>query len=334
MRCQVCATSLDEDGERRERRGRPPRYCSEACRARAYRARRGGRRTALPPSGQAVALVADARALPLADDSVDVVVTSPPYFALRDYAGRDRQIGTETDPHEYLRALWAATAEMVRVLKPAGSLWVNLGDKYAGAAAGGEHGGALGRTSEHQRRRGALRLAPKRRPRTHVPSKSLMGLPWRYALGCIDELGLRLRAELVWDKPNAVPESVGDRVGRGHEQWFHFTTSETYYARPQRRRRSVWRVATTPLRLPAHLGHHDGCFPEAFPRRFIDDYCPPEGVVLDPFGGTGTTAAAAAALGRTGLSVDLAPDYAAVVEHRTAELGATIRRRATHPDQH
>lgn len=329
MRCQVCGTSLDPSGSNAARRGRPPRYCSQACRARTYRARRGARRTALPAAGQALPLVGEARALPLADDSIDLVVTSPPYFALRSYAERDRQIGTETDPHDYLQALWEATAEMVRVLKPTGSIWVNLGDKYAGSAAGGEHGGALGRGSTHQRRRGAMRLAPKLRPRTRVPTKSLMGLPWRYTLGCIDELGLRLRAELVWDKPNAVPESVGDRIHRSHEQWFHFTISETYYAQPQQRRRSVWRLATTPLRLPKALGHHDGCFPEVFPRRLVDDYCPPAGVVLDPFGGTGTTAAAAAALGRTGLSVDVAEDYAAVVVHRTEDLGATIRRRAT-----
>lgn len=333
MRCEACGKSIEEPGKDSPRRGRPPRFCSEACRARAYRARRGGRRKALPPRGRAVPLVGEARALPLADDSVDVVVTSPPYFLLRSYTERARQIGTETDPHDYLEALWAATEEMVRVLKPTGSLWINLGDKYAGDGAGGEHTGAVGKASEHQRRRGSLRLAPKRRPRTHVPAKSLMGLPWRYALGCIDHLGLRLRAEVIWDKPNPVPESVRDRVHRAHEQWFHFTTAETYYAAPQRPRRSVWRIATTPLRLPEYLGHHDGCFPEAFPRRIIDDYCPPEGVVLDPFGGTGTTAAAAAALGRTGISVDVAPDYAAVVAHRADQLGETIRRRATASDQ-
>ena len=170
---------------------------------------------------------ADAVQLPVADDTVDLVVTSPPYFALRSYQDDgehyDGQIGSEATPAEFLDALWAVTAECVRVLKPSGSLWVNLGDKYAGngnmryrrhtQSYVGDHSGVAASEAE----------ADHRPDWGTVRTKSLLGLPWRYAIGCIDDLGLILRAEVVWSKPNGLPESVTDRVRRSHEQWFHFT---------------------------------------------------------------------------------------------------------------
>ena len=179
---------------------------------------------------------ADALRLPLADDSVDLVVTSPPYFALRSYRDSDEhydgQIGSESTPQEFLEALWAATAEMVRVVKPSGSIFVNLGDKYAGSSgqSGGpsqlKSGGNIGPDGKRTRaaRKGGYI------PKTSVRTKSLMGLPWRYAIGCIDDLGLILRSEIVWSKPNGLPESVTDRVRRSHEQWFHFTLEPRYFS--------------------------------------------------------------------------------------------------------
>ena len=154
----------------------------------------------------------DATSLPLADDSVDAVVTSPPYFSLRAYQDGgevyDGQIGSEATPQAFLEAMWAVTAECRRVLKPSGSMWVNLGDKYSNRVAT--------RSSSHQdglfpdrdelkkdwKRDKELGLA--RMPADNIigdqpiREKSLMGLPWRYAIGCIDQLGLILRAEIVW----------------------------------------------------------------------------------------------------------------------------------------
>ena len=173
---------------------------------------------------------ADALRLPLADDSVDLVVTSPPYFALRSYQDDDEhydgQIGSEASPQEFLEALWAATVEMVRVVKPSGSIFVNLGDKYAVP-------GIAGVDTRRLNPDGARSKAPKKGgyiPKTSVRTKSLMGLPWRYAIGCIDDLGLILRSEIVWSKPNGLPESVTDRVRRSHEQWFHFTLEPRYFS--------------------------------------------------------------------------------------------------------
>jgi len=279
----------------------------------------------------------DATVIPLADNSVDLVVTSPPYFSLRSYRDDgehyDGQIGSESTPQEFLEALWAATAEMVRVVKPSGSIFVNLGDKYV--------------------------------------KKGLLGLPWRYAIGCTDDLGLILRAEIVWSKPNGLPENVTDRVRRSHEQWFHFTLEPRYFsaideireaytsppAKAQKSKAaesgatlnptlnpthdlehnplgklpgSVWSIPSEPLRVPDHLGvDHFAAFPQEWPRRLILGWCPPDGVVLDPFAGTGTVPMVARVLGRTGIGVDLSADYLRLADWRIHESGhadKTMRR--------
>ena len=274
----------------------------------------------------ATVLHGDALALPVADNSVDLVVTSPPYFGLRSYqdGGQhyDGQIGAEATPAEFVDALIAATREMVRVLKPSGSIFVNLGDS--------------------------------------IVNKCYQDLPHRYSIAAVDRLKLWKRAEIVWSKPNGLPESVKDRTGRSHEMWFHFTKAPRYYASLNSIREphvapgripganamqarntsipraavgayaqanplgkvpgSVWSVAIQPLRLPEHLGvQHFAAFPMEWPRRFIKGWCPPDGVVLDPFGGTGTTATVAHALGRHGITVDLSHDYCRVARWRTTD---------------
>ena len=365
--------------------------------------------------------------LDLPDDSVDLVVTSPPYFGLRSYQDGgehyDGQIGAEATPAEFVDALIAATREMMRVVKPSGSIWVNLGDKYVSDNRG----------SAGDAKRGEAKWAPAG-PAGYpgeglMPRKSLMGIPWRYAIRCIDELGLILRAEVIWSKPNGLPESVTDRVRRSHEQWFHFTLNPRYYSavdeireehkypNDQRHLRqaggdyapdasghingglnplgklpgSVWTIPTEPLRVPDELGiDHFAAFPTEWPRRIITGWSPrgvcvecgegrrpvtvtdlgvkerltpvysesggangsarhgkgastlgsrgtsaaitgyacacPEptapttpGVVLDPFGGTGTTALVAHALGRHGISNDMSADYCRLARWRTSD---------------
>jgi DNA modification methylase len=179
----------------------------------------------------ALILQGDALHVPLPDDSVDLICTSPPYWALRSYRDGeehfDGQLGSEPDPFAFLDALLCATAEMVRVLKPSGSLWVNLGDKYA-ERTGPPRDGFWKGNQDHRTYRQAPR--PRRLKTQGIRPKSLIGLPWRYALACIDELGLILRAEVIWSKPNGLPESVTDRVRRSHEHLFHFTKGPTYYS--------------------------------------------------------------------------------------------------------
>lgn len=173
---------------------------------------------------RAVIVQADARHLPLEDSSVDLIMTSPPYWQLRAYmdAGEiyDGQIGMEPTWQEYIDHMLECTQEWMRVLKPSGSLFVNIGDKMGGSGCGPGTN-----VKSH---------APERSSHPYstgkVRPKSLMGMPWRYAFACTDELNLILRAEIIWHKPSALPESVRDRVSRCHEQVFHFTKEEHYYA--------------------------------------------------------------------------------------------------------
>lgn len=340
-------------------------------------------------------LQGDARALPLPDESVDLVVTSPPYFALRSYQDDgehyEGQVGSESGPQAFLESLWAATREMVRVLKPEGSIFVNLGDKYAGTGGGNDQSGLSpkstlqgnGHIGGGPKLRATPRVDKRTMPRNNtkettgfVRPKSLMGLPWRYAIGCMDQLDLILRAEIVWAKPNGLPESVKDRVRRNHEQWFHFTKQGVYFSSVDNVREpypattlaryrnggaantvsgkvpgavsqrdkegipaswsgnplgrlpnSVWTIATEPLNVPQwardkyDLPEHFAAFPTEWPRRIILGWSPEGGTVLDPFGGTGTTALVAGALGRVGISVDLSHDYCELARWRINESG-------------
>jgi DNA modification methylase len=260
----------------------------------------------------ATVLRGDARSLPLPDGCVDLVVTSPPYFGLRSYTDGGEhyagQIGSEETPREYVANLLDCTREWMRVLKPGGSIFVNLGDSYSARADG-----SAGRTWREDR---ADALPGVRNTIGFAPRKSLMGLPWRYALGCIDDLSLILRAEIIWAKPNGLPESVTDRVRRSHEQVFHFTREPRYYSAVDEIREpqqslgerhvgrsgyvgapsyiarsfserslnplgklpgSVWDIASQPLTVPAALGvDHFAAFPCELPRRIILGWSPPE----------------------------------------------------------
>lgn len=172
----------------------------------------------------AITLRGDARQLPLPDASVDLIVTSPPYYALRDYrdgaASLGGQIGSEPTPQAYLEALWEGTAEWARVLKPQGSMFVVLGDKYSDRTGGLHRGTGTGRGPQ------AGRLPQSRGPM----EKSLLLLPHRYAIGCVDRLGLILRQDQVWEKANGLPESVTDRTRRSHEYLFHLVKQPRYYS--------------------------------------------------------------------------------------------------------
>lgn len=222
-------------------------------------------------TGRAIVIRADARRLPLPDASVDLIVTSPPYWGLRDY-GYPGQIGGEADWQNWLDTLLDCTREWVRVLKPEGSLWVNLGDKYNSAASGQNLDGFQERIRErlpHVNVPGPKRYAGQRGTTVDgIGPKSLLGLPWRYALGCIDHLGLILRAEVVWNKPNGLPESVTDRVRRSHEQWFWLTRWAPDTPPPPELIRAVLReVAAGTLTveegeriLSADMQSHDACF--------------------------------------------------------------------------
>ena len=256
-----------------------------------------------------LALQGDARRLPLATGSVDLIVTSPPYFGIRDY-GEDRELGGEPTPQEFVSALVACTREMVRVLRPRGSIFVNLGDCYAAYNAN-RGDGQLQTNSGQSRPTFARGLSGG----GAVRNKSLMLVPERYRIACVDELRLIARAVIVWRKRPSMPAGrLRDRVRTVHEDWVYLTLTDRYFHDEPALRAlgggqmppSVW---DGPVARKVESVDHPAMFAPEWPRRFITGWCPSGGVVLDPFGGAGTTAAVAHDLGRVGVSVDLSASY-------------------------
>jgi DNA modification methylase len=157
----------------------------------------------------------------LADESVHTVVTSPPYFGLRDY-GMAGQIGLEPSPQEFISALVDVFNQVHRVLRADGTLWVNMGDSYANDGKWGGHTGG-----KHV---SALHCSPIGRNKryTGLKPKDLIGIPWRLAFA-LQDAGWYLRQDIIWSKPNPMPESVRDRCTKAHEYIFLLSKSEKYY---------------------------------------------------------------------------------------------------------
>jgi DNA modification methylase len=277
----------------------------------------------------------------LPDGSVDSCVTSPPYFGLRDY-GVAGQIGAEETPAAFVDALVAVFEEAWRVLADDGTLWLNLGDSYAGQGGGGRGAGSMLQGRKHGSAQESSNLR-RRKPGVTIPEKNLLGMPWRVAFA-LQDAGWILRNEVIWHKPNAMPESVTDRLSTRHEHLFLLTKSPRYWfdldpvrepllrpeatsegivfggnartvgsrrgavyaADPDRGRNpgDVWSIPTQPF-----AGAHFAVFPLAIPERCILVGCKPGGTVLDPFSGSGTTGLAAAKHGRKYVGIDLNADY-------------------------
>lgn len=268
-------------------------------------------------------------------ESVQCVVTSPPYWQLRTYGtagvtwqdGWCGELGREDDPRQYVAHLIDVMRGVRRILRPDGTLWVNLGDTYSAGIDG-------------------------------VAAKSLVGIPWRFALAMIDD-GWVLRQDVIWHKSNPMPESVTDRCTKAHEYVFLFARQSQYYwdadamqedgvkdaglnaahskwlavashnggrqgsthsglsrdhiLTGRRNRRSVWTTA-----VGRATDAHFAAFPEELVRPMILASTRPQDTVCDPFGGTGTTAATAIALGRRGIAIELQDDFATMAEVRLA----------------
>ena len=159
---------------------------------------------------------ADARSLPIPDNSVDCVVTSPPYWGLRDYGTGDAQIGLEKSMEGYCSTMVQVFREVWRVLKPTGTVWLNLGDSYAGSGRG------------PSRWNPAQEMQSDQTPPKGLKPKDLCGIPWRVAFA-LQADGWYLRSDIIWSKPNPMPESVSDRPTKAHEYVFLLTKSPKYY---------------------------------------------------------------------------------------------------------
>lgn len=274
----------------------------------------------------------------LPKSSARTCVTSPPYWGLRDY-GVAGQLGAERTPEEYVAKLVAVFREVRRVLADDGTLWLNLGDSYAGSSKSSAPRVGIvpgGGGKIQGRNRNGLGAVPGLKP------KDLVGVPWRVAFA-LQEDGWYLRSDIIWAKPNAMPESVTDRPTKAHEYVFLLAKSERYYydadavkelakkghagsrfdtgktaghqlgrasAKPRqddgrRNARDVWNISTQPSGL-----EHFAMMPPELARRCILAGSAPGDTVLDPFNGVGTTGLVAMKHGRRYLGCELKPTYA------------------------
>jgi DNA modification methylase len=167
---------------------------------------------------------ADARRLPLRDGCVQTCVTSPPYWGLRDYGNPD-QVGLERTPEAYVASICEVFAEVWRVLKDDGTAWLNIGDSYNAYNGGAGPGSKLSKTQTEQRPQ--LSTGYGLQCKTLKP-KDLVGIPWRVAFA-LQAAGWYLRSDIIWAKPNPMPESVTDRPTKAHEYLFLLAKSERYY---------------------------------------------------------------------------------------------------------
>lgn len=294
----------------------------------------------------------------IADNSVQCVVTSPPYWGLRDY-GADGQIGLEESPSVFIEQLCKVFDEVWRVLKDDGTLWVNLGDSYAGSGKG-----SPGNFGKHAPSGSARHLEHKHSgivPEGLKP-KDLVGIPWRFAFAMQDR-GWYLRQDIIWHKPNPMPESVTDRCTKAHEYIFLLTKKPKYYFDNQSIKEPVSEVSLKraeygwdsdrPSTKNASMGG-SGIHVEKMGTRFVN----PEGrnkrsvwtittkpykeahfatyppdliepcilagskegdIILDPFSGSGTTGEVALKHGRHYIGLELNPDYAEISRKRITE---------------
>lgn len=332
---------------------------------------------------------ASLRAMAARGERAQMCVTSPPYFGLRDY-GHDGQLGLEQSPDQYIAAMVEVFRCVRDVMADDGTLWLNIGDSYASKPNGSiATSGLQGGLSPHV----ATRTAHARRS-SRIPEglkhKDLIGIPWMLAFALRAD-GWYLRQEIIWHKPNPMPESVTDRCTKAHESLFLLTKRASYFfdhaaikepvaasslarwsqdieqqagsnrvpgktngpmkavggsrrnsfarvtkdsagehgQKPQfrpdradveyggevRNRRSVWTVATRPYK-----GAHFATFPPALVEPCIRAGSRAKDLVLDPFGGSGTTAGVAVALGRRAVLCELNPAYAELVQERVASI--------------
>jgi DNA modification methylase len=270
-------------------------------------------------------------------------VTSPPYYGLRDY-GHEGQIGLEETPEEYIKAMVEVFQCVWDVLEDDGTLWLNIGDSYAGNNSRASNNGRAGF--------GNAREKVVNRTGEGLKTKDLIGIPWMLAFALRAD-GWFLRQDIIWHKPNPMPESVQDRCTKAHEYIFLMSKSQKYYydheaikepvkedwgtrdrangkyhnegtglqphsglekSYEMANKRSVWSVPVKP-----YTGAHFAVFPSELIEPCILAGAPLGGIVLDPFMGSGTTAQVAQDLGRQYIGCELNPEYGKLQKKRTAQ---------------
>jgi DNA modification methylase len=279
--------------------------------------------------------------------SAQTCITSPPYWALRDY-GVSGQLGLEATPQEYIEKLIEIFREVKRVLKPNGTAWINIGDTYAQSPKKGEKFKGSKMTWQNPNRLSSPEIPFELKP------KDLVGIPWRLAFA-LQADGWYLRQDIIWQKPNALPESVKDRCTKAHEYIFLLSKSEKYFfdnvsikepaiykangyqkARPSkkkgefkakgeplpgqlpfraivemRNKRSVWTISTKPFK-----GAHFATFPKDVVEPCLFAGSKEGDLILDPFFGSGTVGVVAKKHKRKFIGIELNPEYCEIAKQR------------------
>ena len=241
----------------------------------------------------------------LPTESVDCIITSPPYFWLRDY-GVPGQIGLEETVDEYVSAIISVMSESKRILKPEGTAFLNIGDTFYSGK-----GKSQGQDLKSKKRRFGLRAVDKSGGLgIGIQRKSLIGIPWRVALGLTAAKWV-LRSAVIWHRKNRLPEYVKDRPGRSYEYVFILAKNRHYYFNKQalidkRIEEDLWTIPAQPRSTD---GLDTAPFPDELVERCLEVGCRIKGVVLDPFVGSGTTVRVALRTGRSGIGVDLNPKF-------------------------
>jgi len=252
----------------------------------------------------------------ISSSSIQTVITSPPYWGLRDY-DNDGQLGQESSPERFVFNLTNLFTKIKRVLKDDGTVWVNIGDSYFGPKGGHWDGGNSITNSETGSEYRQKRKAPPKH--SYLKNGDLSGVPWMFAME-MQRKGWYLKQDIIWNKPNPMPEAVNNRCVKSHEYIFLFTKNKKYYFNADAirirdiRRGSVWTFNT------ASLGEaHFAVFPEDLPALCIKAGTQKGDTVLDPFMGSGTTARVAQKLGRKWVGIELNPKYIQIIKRRTAQ---------------
>lgn len=295
----------------------------------------------------------------LPEKSINCCITSPPYYGLRDY-GMPEQLGLEKTPEQYIEKLVFLFREVHRVLKDDGSLWLNIGDSYWGGKgmSGSDspsktemrNNNNLTKNKSYHQIGGKNEIRPTDRKHSVIKPKDLIGIPWMLAFALRAD-GWYLRQDIIWHKPNVMPESVRDRCTKSHEYIFLLSKSRKYYFDNESikepcvsrdanlRNRDISKLNNTPGRTKMKgLVHNDyemrnkrdvwtippASFKKAhfavFPEKLIIDCvkagCPIGGVVLDPFFGSGTTGIVSHKLSRSFIGIELNPEYITIAKER------------------
>ena len=284
------------------------------------------------------------------DGKARMCVTSPPYYGLRDYGGEENQIGQEQTPEQYIENLIQVFREVKNVLKDDGTLWVNLGDSYYNYRPG--RGQGLVKQTVSNTKQDLPDVCPRRGNRLPgLKEKDLIGIPWMFAFAMRAD-GWYLRQDIIWHKPNPMPESVRDRCTKSHEYIFLFSKNKKYFydneaikepakdwgtrdrtngkyhnegtglqphsglskSYPTKNKRSVWSVTNKPYK-----GSHFAVFPPDLIEPCIKAGSEKGDIVLDPFMGSGTTAVVSKSLGRHYIGCELHEEYGKLIQKRLSE---------------